>query len=86
MNMDIALDVALAQNIELPPVLTPANPLNGSWSVVQFHMLDDEETGVLVLGSFSASSVELFQESLLTGLKNLKEQGATKLIVDVVRA
>ena len=47
---------------------------------------DDGKTGVLALGSFSAASFTALGDSLLTGLQNLKEQGATQLIVDVVRA
>lgn len=79
------LDATSQQNVALPPGLTPLSPLNGSSGVIEFHMLNDTETGVLALGSFAAGSFDDMQESLLTGLQNLKNKGATRLIVDVVR-
>lgn len=57
--------------------------MDGSYSVAQFYYLDETQTGVLALGSFSAASFTEFQESLLTGLQNLKAAGAKQLIVDV---
>ena len=84
------LDTALAQNIALPPEMTPEGPVEGSEGVAQFFMLNasmvEKPTGVLMLGSFSASSYAGLQSSLLDGLRNLKEKGAEQLIVDVVRA
>ncbi|KZT70029.1 hypothetical protein DAEQUDRAFT_690052 [Daedalea quercina L-15889] len=81
------IDASLAQNIELLPELTPSLPLDGSSGVSQFYMLNasvtDALTGVLMLGSFSASSYDDLQSSLLTGLQNLKAKGAEQLIVDV---
>ncbi|KAI0941993.1 hypothetical protein AcV7_002542 [Taiwanofungus camphoratus] len=77
------LDATSQQNVALPPGLTPLSPLNGSSGVIEFHMLNDTETGVLALGSFAAGSFDDMQESLLTGLQNLKNKGATRLIVDV---
>ncbi|TFY58144.1 hypothetical protein EVJ58_g6598 [Rhodofomes roseus] len=80
-------DASMAQNIELPAEMTPSSPLNGSSGVAQFYMLNasvtDAPTGVLMLGSFSASSFNELQSSLLDGLKNLKTEGAEQLIVDV---
>ncbi|OSD05135.1 hypothetical protein PYCCODRAFT_1432889 [Trametes coccinea BRFM310] len=81
--LDVMLDTVPLQDVVLPPGLTPKNPLVGSTGVVQFFMLDDKKTGVLALGSFSAGSVETLNTALLTGLQNLKKQGATQLIVDV---
>lgn len=78
------VDVSPVQDISLPPALTPANPLAASSGVSEFHLLDDGITGVLALGSFDDSSFDVFQQTLLTGLTNLKSAGATQLIVDVV--
>lgn len=84
------VDASLALNIELPSEMTPSSPLEGSSGVSQFYMLNatvtDTPTGVLMLGSFSASSFNDLQSSLLIGLKNLKKKGAEQLIVDVVCA
>lgn len=83
------VDAALARNIELPPELTPAAPVEGSRGVAQFFMLNasvvERPTGVLMLGSFSASSYAGLQSSLLDGLRTLKAKGAEQLVVDVVR-
>lgn len=83
------LDAAHARNVELPPELTPAAPVEGSRGVAQFFMLNasvvERPTGVLMLGSFSASSYAGLQSSLLNGLQNLKAKGAEQLVVDVVR-
>ncbi|CDO71106.1 hypothetical protein BN946_scf184844.g110 [Trametes cinnabarina] len=81
--LDVMLDTAPLQDVVLPPGLTPQNPLVGSTGVAQFFMLKDKKTGVLALGSFSAGSLDTLNTALLTGLQNLKKQGATKLIVDV---
>ena len=84
------VDTALARNIALPPEMTPGAPVKGSEGVAQFFMLNasvvESPTGVLMLGSFSASSYAGLQATLLNGLNNLKEKGAEQLIVDVVRA
>ncbi|KAI0754235.1 hypothetical protein C8Q80DRAFT_1265903 [Daedaleopsis nitida] len=48
-----------------------------------FYMLDDKKTGVLALGSFSGDSYSALLTNLLKGLQNLKDQGATQLIVDI---
>ncbi|KAF9813253.1 hypothetical protein IEO21_05688 [Rhodonia placenta] len=77
------LDATPQQDVELPPELTPSSPLNGSAGVAQFYMLNDTETGVLVLGSFAESAFNVLQESLLVGLLELRERGANRLIVDV---
>lgn len=58
--------------------------LNQSYSVAQFYILNDNITGVLALGSFSAENYTAFGLSLLTGLQELKTAGAERLIVDVV--
>ena len=84
--LNVMLDLQPQTDVVLPPGLTPGDPLPGSASVVQFHMLDDKKTGVLALGSFSGDSFNNLQENLLTGLQNLKDQGATQLIVDIVSA
>lgn len=83
--MNVLLDGIPLSDIELPAELQPKmSPLNESYSVAQFYMLDDKVTGVLALGSFSAKGFKTFGSSLLTGLQGLKTQGATRLVVDVV--
>ncbi|RDX51766.1 hypothetical protein OH76DRAFT_1346545 [Lentinus brumalis] len=81
--LNVMLDLQPQTDVTLPPGLTPSDPLPGSSSVVQFHLLSDKKTGVLALGSFSGDTYENLLENLLTGLQNLKKQGATQLIVDV---
>ena len=58
--------------------------LNQSYSVAQFYILDDNITGVLALGSFSAKNYTAFGLSLLSGLQELKTAGVERFIVDVV--
>ncbi|KAJ7924911.1 hypothetical protein B0H13DRAFT_1976670 [Mycena leptocephala] len=70
-------------NVELQPTTVA---LNESYSVAQFYLLNDNITGVLALGSFSAANFSAFMGSLLDGLQELKSLGATRLIVDVVGA
>lgn len=82
--MNVALDVLPPLDIALPTELTPQNPLPGSGAVVQFFMLDDNVTGVLALGSFSGDTFDNLENNLLEGLQNLKSQGATQLVVDIV--
>ncbi|KIY66871.1 hypothetical protein CYLTODRAFT_423021 [Cylindrobasidium torrendii FP15055 ss-10] len=82
--MNVILDASPMTNIELPEKLQPAlNPLNESYSVAEFFLLNDNTTGVLALGSFSAAKFSTFQSSLHKGLKGLKDAGAKKLVVDV---
>ena len=82
--LNVMLDTTPLQDIVLPPELTPASNINGSSGVSEFFLLDDGKTGVLALGSFSEDDFDGFEQTLLTGLTNLKEAGATQLIVDVV--
>ncbi|CAK5281740.1 unnamed protein product [Mycena citricolor] len=78
------LDLAPLINADLPEQMLPTPvALNESYSVAQFYLLEDELTGVLALGSFSAPSFEKFMESLLLGLQALKAGGAERLVVDV---
>ncbi|KAF9051220.1 hypothetical protein BDZ89DRAFT_1154116 [Hymenopellis radicata] len=82
--LNVILDGTPPSNIALPEELQPsATPLNDSYSVAQFYLLNDNSTGVLALGSFSAQSFATFQTSLLAGLNDLKNQGAMRLLVDV---
>jgi hypothetical protein len=84
--VNVILDAVPLTDIDLPEHLQPGIPaLNESYSVAQFYMLNDNTTGVLALGSFSAQNFSLFGASLLEGLQELKQKGAEKLIVDVVR-
>ncbi|KAF8806425.1 hypothetical protein BYT27DRAFT_7233838 [Phlegmacium glaucopus] len=82
--MNVLLDGMPLSDIELPEELQPKIPaLNQSYSVAQFYLLNDNITGVLALGSFSAKNFTAFGLSLLTGLQELKASGAQQLIVDV---
>lgn len=83
--MNVILDSIPLSDIDLPEELQPVHSaLNESYTVAQFYMLNDNTTGVLALGSFSAPNFTAFQISLAAGLIKLKERGATQLIVDVV--
>ncbi|KAF8161177.1 hypothetical protein B0H34DRAFT_781781 [Crassisporium funariophilum] len=82
--MNVLLDGTPLSDISLPELLQPKVPaLNQSYSVAQFYLLNDNITGVLALGSFSAKNFTAFGLSLLAGLQELKDSGATQLIVDV---
>ncbi|KNZ75430.1 hypothetical protein J132_02763 [Termitomyces sp. J132] len=82
--MNVILDGMPMSDIELPEELQPTMPaLNESYSVAQFYLLEDNITGVLALGSFSAENFTIFGQSLLNGLQELKARGATRLVVDV---
>ncbi|KAF8633353.1 hypothetical protein AX17_004525 [Amanita inopinata Kibby_2008] len=82
--MNVILDGTPLSDIELPQELQPAlSPLNQSYSVAQFYMLNDSITGVLALGSFSAQNFSTFGAGLRDGLLGLKKLGAQNLIVDV---
>lgn len=85
--MNAILDATTLANVELPEELQPIPvALNESYSVAQFYLLNDNITGVLALGSFSAANFSAFMGSLLDGLQELKSMGASRLLVDVVRA
>ncbi|KJA21567.1 hypothetical protein HYPSUDRAFT_55453 [Hypholoma sublateritium FD-334 SS-4] len=84
--VNVMMDTSPPSDIVLPPTLTPALPiLSGSQNVTQFFMLKDGKTGVMALGSFSDTNFNNFLLGMLSGLQALKSQGATQLIVDVVR-
>ena len=55
----------------LPHLLQPEAPLAGSYGAVEFHMLKDCVTGVLVIGRFSAPDYDTLMQNLLLGLQNL---------------
>jgi hypothetical protein len=76
------VDTTALLNVALPPSLNPPAPISGS-GTAQFYL--QGKVGILALGSFStgASYAEWFN-ILSTGLNDLKAQGATHLIVDVV--
>ncbi|KAF9009968.1 hypothetical protein BDQ17DRAFT_1234948 [Cyathus striatus] len=82
--INVMLDTSPLSDVTLPPGLQPSlTPANGSRNAAQFYLLKDGKTGVLALGSFSDSSLDDFQNSLLQGLLSLKSAGAAQLIVDV---
>lgn len=83
-RVNVILDAIPLSDIELPRELQPSlAPLNQSYSVAHFYMLNGSSTGVLALGSFSAANFTKFGSSLLDGLTSLKELGPKNLIVDV---
>jgi len=83
----MVIDSTLHSDIALPPSLQPSLPaVNGSQSVDQFYMLDDQKTGIMALGSFADDGdYNDFLLGMLKGLQSLKALGATQLIIDVVR-
>ncbi|THV02344.1 hypothetical protein K435DRAFT_920625 [Dendrothele bispora CBS 962.96] len=84
--LNVLLDASPLTDIDLPEEMQPSNlteALNSSYSVAQFYLMEDNKTGVLALGSFSAPNFTMFQNSLLDGLVELREKGARRLIVDV---
>ncbi|KAF9041554.1 hypothetical protein BJ165DRAFT_1406469 [Panaeolus papilionaceus] len=82
--LNVMMDTSPPSDVVLPSGLQPALPaVNGSRSVSQFYMLKDGKTGVMALGSFSDSNFSTFLLGMLSGLTNLKNLGATQLIVDV---
>ena len=83
-SLSVIMDDAPPSGVVLPPELVPPLPqLGGSYSVAQFYYLNDTQTGILALGSFSAYSFSDLQQNLLEGLQNLKASGAKQLIIDV---
>jgi hypothetical protein len=86
-------------DISLPSRLAPPTAITGS-GALQFYMLDDNKTAVLVLGSFSGSFAGVcrystsglrkadrflgVQQGILDGINAVKAKGATRLLVDVV--
>ncbi|KAL1695448.1 hypothetical protein GGG16DRAFT_45350 [Schizophyllum commune] len=82
--VNVVMDAAPYADVALPEAIRPSVPaLNESYSVAQFYKLNESDTGVLALGSFSARNFSAFQESLFNGLVALKARGAENLIVDV---
>ena len=69
-------------DVTLPSRLTPPTPITGN-GALQFYVLDDGKTAVLVLGSFSGSFAGV-QKGILDGINAVKAKGATRLLVDVV--
>uniref|UniRef100_A0A0W0FIA0 Uncharacterized protein n=1 Tax=Moniliophthora roreri TaxID=221103 RepID=A0A0W0FIA0_MONRR len=81
--LNVMLDDTPLTNVVLPQELQPTSPpLEGSFGVGAFYMLDDK-TGILALGSFSGADFDVMQQGLLDGLVGLKSKGAERLIVDV---
>jgi hypothetical protein len=76
------IDVTALTDISLPPALNPPDPVSGN-GTARFYM--QGKVGVLALGSFSTGAgYNDWFTILSTGLNELKNQGATHLIVDVV--
>ena len=83
-SLNVIIDATPPSDVALPSELVPTLPsLSGSYSVAQFYYLNDTQTGVLALGSFSANSFSDLQQNLLTGLQNLKAAGAKQLVIDI---
>lgn len=70
-------------DIALPPGLIPSNPVSGSPGL-QFFELDDGKTGVLALASFQTGAFDTMETQLLAGLQQLRADGRTRLLVDLV--
>ena len=51
---------------------------------MQFFGLHDNETGVRALGRFETGTFDATQIVLLAGLRQLKNRGKTRLVVDLV--
>jgi hypothetical protein len=83
--LNVISDDVSSASILLPPSLRPKlKPTNESRGAVQFYLLKDGKTGVLVLSAFEDEDTPAFLKSLLEGLESLKSQGATRLILDLV--
>jgi hypothetical protein len=76
------IDLTAFADVSLPPTLNPPPPVSGSGTAM-FYM--QGKVGVLALGSFSTGAGYNDWFTILSnGLNELKNQGATHLIVDVV--
>ncbi|KAG8687366.1 hypothetical protein FRC09_013544 [Ceratobasidium sp. 395] len=69
------------ENIVLPQRSSPSGSLSSARNM-RWYMLDDRETAVLQLSSFSGSLRGL-QSKVLDGLTKVKAKGATKLLIDL---
>ncbi|KAG8713334.1 hypothetical protein FRC09_018834 [Ceratobasidium sp. 395] len=69
------------ENAVLPKRLSPSGSLS-SEKHMQWYMLDDGETAVLQLSSFSGNFRKL-RNNVLDGLDKVKAKGATKLLIDL---
>jgi hypothetical protein len=76
------VDTTALLDVSLPPGLNPPAQISGS-GTARFYL--QGKVGILALGSFSTGAGYLDWFNILsTGLNDLKAQGATHLIVDVV--
>jgi hypothetical protein len=76
--INVFLDDTPRSDVVLPPTLAPPAGLPGSSGVAQFYKVN-ADTGVLALGSFSATSFDALINSTLDGLQTLVDGGAKKL-------
>ena len=77
------LDPSKQIALDLPGPYVPTLPqTNGSEGVIKGYMLQDNQTGVLYVSSFSPNDYDKFQLDVQASLTDLKEKGATRLLID----
>ena len=81
-TLNMAVNEAPVADITLPPGLAPTGNISGSGAIQFFEL--DSETGVLALGSFASGTFDGMEQTLLSGLQQLKSDGKTRLVVDLV--
>ncbi|KAG8737546.1 hypothetical protein FRC12_017108 [Ceratobasidium sp. 428] len=69
-------------DVDLPAQLNPGGNVSSA-GPMRWYMLDDGETAVLHLSSFSGTFSSL-QRGVLDGVNKVKEKGATKLLIDLL--
>lgn len=78
-----AIADSVLTDADLPSRLTPQNPLSNT-GPIPFFQLPDGKTGALALNSFELEDFDSMEQDLLTGLQQLKANGATRIIIDLV--
>lgn len=69
--------------LDLPEPYIPTIPkVNGSEGAIRAYLLPDNKTGVMYVSSFAPFSYEGFQEDIKASLDDLKERGASRLLID----
>ncbi|KAH7099199.1 hypothetical protein BKA62DRAFT_772734 [Auriculariales sp. MPI-PUGE-AT-0066] len=79
------VDPTQVKSVILPPQYEPTQPPLTSGSEMIFYQLPapNNDTGVVMIGSFYPDDFYAFQSTALEGVQTLKNAGVTKLIVDV---
>jgi hypothetical protein len=69
--------------LDLPEPYIPTIPkVNGSEGAIKAYLLPDNRTGVMYVSSFSPLSFDGFQEDIKASLDDLKQRGASRLLID----